>query len=311
MPGPQPDVPTAASHGPPLSALAGGTALGALNTVWRSQPRLVFSMPYSAAGGAFVTPAGKCTPLMKRTVREESGAMLWLKNAAVRATPMARSSLFGLALFWWKSASTRPARSTTAIEAPPPAEASAAFTMASTSAVESAANGTGVALPSAPSTHCPCAVDAARNKVTSRTCRMVSSRELAGNAPLDLIKKRRGAVAEDDGISAFELDVGDSHERVTGQEGAVGRALIDGHHLTIARNDANMPFGNAFVGDGYLRHGRIAADVKAALFDDEVLPFQRTAHAVQHAVPFHHLRRFPFRLLGRDGREFCGGGCPG
>src|SRR5216684_390955 len=306
MPGPQPDVPATASHGPPLSDFAGGTVLGTLNAVWRSQPRLVFSMPYSAATGAFVTPAGKCTPLMKRTVRDESGAMLWLKNAAVRATPMARSSLFGLALFWWKSASTRPARSTTAIEAPPPAAASAAFTIASTSAAESGANGAGVALPSAPSTHCPCAADVARNKVTSRTCRMVSSLETqmwaepwassaAGRAGLDLIKKRRGAVAEDDRISAFELDVGDSHARVVGQEGAVRRALIDGHHLTVARNDANMPLGNALVGDGHLRHGRIAADVEAVLFDEEVLPFQRTARALQHAVPLHHLRRFPFR----------------
>src|SRR5580765_2351683 len=83
MPGPQPDVPTIASHGPPLSDFAGGTVLGALNAVKRSQPRFVFSIPYNAAGGALVTPAGKCTPLMKRTVRDDKGAMLWLKNAAV------------------------------------------------------------------------------------------------------------------------------------------------------------------------------------------------------------------------------------
>src|SRR2546430_281040 len=76
MPGPQPDVPPTASQGPPLSDFAGGTGLGALNAVWRSHPGLVFSIPYSAAGGALVTPAGKCTPLMKRTVRDDSGAML-------------------------------------------------------------------------------------------------------------------------------------------------------------------------------------------------------------------------------------------
>jgi len=34
---------------------------------------------------------------MKRTVREERGAMSWLKKAAVRATPTAWSSLFGSA----------------------------------------------------------------------------------------------------------------------------------------------------------------------------------------------------------------------
>src|SRR3954454_23930342 len=177
MPGPQPDVPAIASHGPPLSDFGDGTLLATLNTVWRSHPRFVFSMPYNAAGGALVTPAGKCTPLMERTVRDDSGAMLWLKNAAVRATPTARSSLFALAPFWWKSASTRPARSTTAIDAPPPADASAAFTMASTSAAESGANAAGAALPTAPSRHWPYAADAAaRKKVTSRTCRMVSSR---------------------------------------------------------------------------------------------------------------------------------------
>src|SRR5438477_10401116 len=91
MPGPQPDVPARASHGPPLSDLAGGTVLDALNGVKRLQPRLVFSIPYSAAGGALVTPAGNCTPLMKGTVRDDSGVMLCLKNAAVRAAPTARS----------------------------------------------------------------------------------------------------------------------------------------------------------------------------------------------------------------------------
>ena len=39
--------------------------------------------------GALITPGGKCTPLRKRTVRDDNGAMLWLKNAAVRATPTA------------------------------------------------------------------------------------------------------------------------------------------------------------------------------------------------------------------------------
>ena len=93
--------------------------------------------------------------------------------------------------------------------------------------------------------------------------------------------------------------------RVLAEEGAVGRVLIDGHHLTIARNDANVPLGNAVVGDGHLRHGWIAADVEAALFDDEVLPFQRAARALQHAVPLHHLRRLR-RRRRRDGRQMRG-----
>ena len=74
---------------PPLTDLAGGTLLPGLNSTPRSQPRLVFSMPYNAAFGALITAGGKCTPLRKRTVRDDNGAMLWLKNAAVRATPTA------------------------------------------------------------------------------------------------------------------------------------------------------------------------------------------------------------------------------
>src|SRR5258708_15487889 len=61
----------------------------AFHTTLRSHPRLDCSMPYSAATPALMTPGGKCTPLMKRMVREESGAWLLLKKAAVRATPTA------------------------------------------------------------------------------------------------------------------------------------------------------------------------------------------------------------------------------
>ena len=72
-------------------------------------------------------PGGKCTPLMKRTVLLVRGAWLLLKNAPVRANPTATSLLLTC---WLKfpvtvggasglrySASTFPARSTTAITA--------------------------------------------------------------------------------------------------------------------------------------------------------------------------------------------------
>ena len=39
----------------------------------------------SAALPVFITPGGKCTPLINRTVREDSGAWSLLKNAPVRA----------------------------------------------------------------------------------------------------------------------------------------------------------------------------------------------------------------------------------
>jgi hypothetical protein len=39
----------------------------------KAQPRLVFSMPNSAAAAVFCTPGGKCSPLRKRTEREVSG----------------------------------------------------------------------------------------------------------------------------------------------------------------------------------------------------------------------------------------------
>ena len=39
-----------------------------------------------------MTPGGKWTPLMKRTVRDESGAWSLLKNAPVRASDTASSS---------------------------------------------------------------------------------------------------------------------------------------------------------------------------------------------------------------------------
>src|ERR1051325_4638111 len=115
MPGPQP-ARLVKSHGRPLflNDRARGTHWLDVRVVFhlmlRSQPRFVFSIPYNAALLALTMPGGKCTPLMKRTVREESGAWLWLKNAAVRATPTARSSLFGSACSCRNTASGRPAR---------------------------------------------------------------------------------------------------------------------------------------------------------------------------------------------------------
>ena len=53
---------------------AGGTSWPGMNVVLNAQPRLVFSIPYSAALPVNVMPGGKWMPLMKRTVREESGA---------------------------------------------------------------------------------------------------------------------------------------------------------------------------------------------------------------------------------------------
>ena len=43
-------------------------------------------------------PGGKCMPLMKRTVRDESGASLLLKNDAVRASATASSLVLTVVL---------------------------------------------------------------------------------------------------------------------------------------------------------------------------------------------------------------------
>src|SRR5262245_18038817 len=68
-------VPAAPS--PKTPAIDFGRGNGALNTAssWTStrQPRLMFSTPYSAAFDVFFTPGGKWMPLMKRTVRDDSG----------------------------------------------------------------------------------------------------------------------------------------------------------------------------------------------------------------------------------------------
>ena len=58
----------------PSMERAGGTSLPGMNIVLNPHPRLVFSIPYRAALGVKLMPGGKCTPLMKRTVRLESGA---------------------------------------------------------------------------------------------------------------------------------------------------------------------------------------------------------------------------------------------
>src|SRR5258706_16402898 len=58
---------------------------------------------------------------MVRTVREESGAWLLLKKAAVRATPRAMSSLAGVGLACRNSATGRPVRATMAQVAVAPA----------------------------------------------------------------------------------------------------------------------------------------------------------------------------------------------
>ena len=50
-----------------ISVSMGSVALSKL------QPRLVFSMPNSAAAPVFWIPDGKCSPLMKRMEREVSG----------------------------------------------------------------------------------------------------------------------------------------------------------------------------------------------------------------------------------------------
>jgi hypothetical protein len=133
MPGPQP-LRSVVSQRMPLNARARGMHFdGSANVTLKSQPRFVFSMPYSAALGVLVMPGGKWMPLMKRTVREERGAWLWLKNAAVRATPTARSrSLTGAPGFSY-SASTRPARSTTAMVVRSGSAFAAARTIESTS----------------------------------------------------------------------------------------------------------------------------------------------------------------------------------
>ncbi len=55
------------------------------------QPRLLFSIPYSGALPVYMIPGGKWMPLMKRTVREESGAWSLLKKLAVRARATATS----------------------------------------------------------------------------------------------------------------------------------------------------------------------------------------------------------------------------
>ena len=153
MPLPQPVLPNGV-QGFPLTDVAGAMYPPGLNGTFSAQPRFVFSMPYSGAFGASATPGGKCTPLMKRTVREESGAMLLLKKAAVRARPTARSSFAGSAFGLRKSASGFPARSTTAtVMLSLSSEVAAAATMAVTSSLPSAPNATAVPLPTPPSTH--------------------------------------------------------------------------------------------------------------------------------------------------------------
>src|SRR5947207_619857 len=85
MPAPQP-LASPALHGlsstMPSSERARGTHWPGFQITPKSQPRFDCSMPYSAATDAFFTPGGKCTPLMKRTVRDDSGAWLLLKRAA-------------------------------------------------------------------------------------------------------------------------------------------------------------------------------------------------------------------------------------
>src|SRR5436190_20303539 len=76
-------------------------------------------------------------PLMKRTVRDDSGAMLWLKNAAVRAVATARSSFVEGAPALRSTARMRPARSTTAIVTGSLIAFAAARAMVSTSAIDS------------------------------------------------------------------------------------------------------------------------------------------------------------------------------
>src|SRR5450432_3238364 len=110
-------------------------------------------MPYKSAFCVSETPGGKCTPLMNRTVLLVKGAWLLLKNAPVRASPTATSLLLtcwpkfpvtvGGASGLHYSATTFPARSTTAITAVAgEVAAAAARTMMSTSlAVNVAADG--------------------------------------------------------------------------------------------------------------------------------------------------------------------------
>src|ERR1700722_1072793 len=83
-------------------------------------------------------------PLMKRTVREESGASSSLKNAAVRANETAKSLEFTVlpkspSAVWgapgfWKTARIRPARSTTAMTSASDTDAAAFCTRLCTSA---------------------------------------------------------------------------------------------------------------------------------------------------------------------------------
>src|SRR4029079_3129795 len=73
---------------PNTPAIDFGRGNGALKTASpctsTRQPRLMFSTPYSAALGVFLIPGGKCVPLMKRTVRDDSGAWSFENIAPVR-----------------------------------------------------------------------------------------------------------------------------------------------------------------------------------------------------------------------------------
>ncbi len=119
----------------------GSSSVASASFNW--QPRLLFSMPYNAALGVLGTPGGKWMPLMKRTVRVDSGASALLNIAAARAVVTATSGPVGDAPGRASTPRIRPPRSTTAtdnvFELIAPADARSAANTSSALKVGSAA----------------------------------------------------------------------------------------------------------------------------------------------------------------------------
>src|SRR5213075_3379815 len=80
----------------------------------------------------------------------------------------------------------------------------------------------------------------------------------------NLIHERRCIIGKNNRFSALELMFRDPLAPGGAlEERAVGRVLIDGPHLPVARDDAHVPLRHARVIHHDLRQRRIAADVDA------------------------------------------------
>src|SRR5215468_3588179 len=108
-------------------------------------------------------------------------------------------------------------------------------------------------------------------------------------------------IGDDDDVAVLELGAADAPALHVVQEGAVGRALVDGEELALLPLQPDVLAGGAAVVDDDVRDAGLAADEDALRREGEALPDElaaRAGEAADAALGEHRLRHRLRRAAG-------------